>query len=57
MSENTERLEITSWSIILTWNNGKKEDIGNIDDETASKVQEYLDDYQNQVHEELKGKQ
>jgi hypothetical protein len=57
MSENTERLEITSWSIILTWNNGKKEDIGNIDDETASKVQEYLDDYQNQVNEELKGKQ
>jgi hypothetical protein len=57
MSENTEKLEITSWSIILTWNNGKKEDIGNIDDETASKVQEYLDDYQNQVNEELKGKQ
>jgi hypothetical protein len=57
MSENTERLEITRWYIILTWNNGKKEDIGNIDDETASKVQEYLDDYQNQVNEELKGKQ
>jgi hypothetical protein len=56
MSENIEKLEINSWSIIITWNNGKKEDIGNIDDETANKVQEYLDDYQNQVNEELRGK-
>jgi len=55
MSKNTERLEIKSWSIIVIWNNGKKEDIGNVDDETAKMVDSYLSDYQDQVNEEQKG--
>ncbi len=56
MSENTEPLKIVSWSIIAEWNNGKKENIGNVDNDTAQMVDDYLSDYENQVNDELKGK-
>ena len=35
MSENTERLRIIGWSINAKWNNGKVEDILEIDNTTA----------------------
>lgn len=56
MSENTERLKIVSWSIIAEWNNGKKENIGNVDDNTAQMVDEYLTDYEKQINDELNSK-
>jgi hypothetical protein len=54
MSKNTEQLKIVSWSIIVEWNNGKKENIGNVDDDTAQMVDDYLTDYEKQVNDELK---
>jgi len=56
MSENTEPLKIVSWSIIAEWNNGKKENIGNVDNETAQMVDDYLTDYEKQVNDELANK-
>ena len=56
MSENTEQLKIVSWSIIAEWNNGKKENIGNVDDDTAQMVDDYLTDYEKQVNDELANK-
>ena len=56
MSENTEPLKIVSWSIIAEWNNGKKENIGNVDSETAQMVDDYLTDYEKQVNDELANK-
>ena len=53
MSENTEPLKIVSWSIIAEWNDGKKENIGNVDNETAQMVDDYLTDYEKQVNDEL----
>ncbi len=56
MSENTEPLKIVSWSIIAEWNDGKKENIGNVDNETAQMVDDYLTDYEKQVNDELANK-
>ena len=56
MSENTEPLKIIGWSIIAEWNNGKKENIGNVDDDTAQMVDDYLADYEKQVNDELNSK-
>jgi len=56
MSENTERLKIVSWSIVAEWNDGKKENIGNVDDDTAQMVDDYLTDYEKQVNDELTNK-
>ena len=56
MSENTEPLKITSWAIIAEWSDGKKENIGNVDNETAQMVDDYLSDYEKQVNEELNSK-
>ena len=56
MSQNTETLKIVSWSIIAEWNDGKKENIGNVDDETAKMVDDYLTDYEKQVNDELANK-
>ncbi len=56
MSENTEQLKIVSWSIIAEWNDGKKENIGNVDNETAQMVDDYLTDYEKQVNDELANK-
>ena len=56
MSENTEPLKIVSWAIIAEWNDGKKENIGNVDNETAQMVDDYLSDYEKQVNDELSGK-
>ncbi len=56
MSENTEQLKIVSWSIIAEWNNGKKENIGNVDDDTAQMVDDYLTDYEKQINDELANK-
>ena len=56
MSENTERLTIIGWSINIEWSNGKKENIGNVDDETAQMVDDYLTDYEKQVNDELNSK-
>ena len=56
MSENTEQLKIVSWSIIAEWNNGKKENIGNVDDDTAQMVDDYLTDYEKQANDELANK-
>lgn len=56
MSENTEQLKIVSWSIIVEWNDGKKENIGNVDNETAQMVDDYLTDYEKQVNDELANK-
>ena len=56
MSENTEPLKIVSWAIIAEWSDGKKENIGNVDNETAQMVDDYLSDYEKQVNEELNSK-
>jgi len=56
MSEDTEQLKIVSWSIIAEWNNGKKENIGNVDDDTAQMVDDYLTDYEKQANDELANK-
>ena len=53
MSENTEPLKIVSWAIIAEWSDGKKENIGNVDNETAQMVDDYLSDYEKQVNDEL----
>jgi len=56
MSENTERLRIIGWSINVEWSNGKKENILEIDDQTAQTVDDYLTDYEKQVNDELANK-
>ena len=56
MSENTEPLNIVSWAIIAEWSDGKKENIGNVDNETAQMVDDYLSDYEKQVNDELNSK-
>jgi len=56
MSENTEPLKIVSWSIIAEWNNGKKENKSNVDNETAQMVDDYLTNYEKQVNDELANK-
>ena len=54
MSENTERLRIIGWSINAKWNNGKVEDILEIDNTTAQVVDDFLSDYE--VNAELNSK-
>ena len=56
MSENTERLRIIRWSINAKWNNGKVEDILEIDNTTAQTVDDFLSDYENEVNAELNSK-
>jgi len=56
MSKNTERLRIVGWSINVKWNNGKVEDILEIDDTTAQVVDDFLSDYENEVNSELNSK-
>ena len=56
MSENTEPLKIVSWAIIAEWSDGKKENIGNVDNETAQMVDDYLSDYEKQINDELNSK-
>ena len=56
MSENTEPLKIVGWAIIAEWSDGKKENIGNVDNETAQMVDDYLSDYEKQVNDELNSK-
>ena len=56
MSENTERLIIIGWSINAKWNNGKVEDILEIDNTTAQTVDDFLSDYENEVNAELNSK-
>ena len=56
MSENKERLTIIGWSINVEWNNGKKENILEIDDQTAQVVDDFLSDYEFEVNSELANK-
>ena len=56
MSENTERLIIIGWSINVEWSNGKKENILDIDDQTAQVVDDFLSDYEFEVNSELANK-
>jgi len=56
MSENTERLRIIGWSINVEWSNGKKENILEIDDQTAQTVDDFLSDYEFEVNSELTNK-
>jgi len=56
MSENTERLRIVGWSINAKWNNGKVEDILEIDNTTAQVIDDFLSDYENEVNSELNSK-
>ena len=56
MSENTERLRIIGWSINVEWSNGKKENILDIDDQTAQVVDDFLSDYEFEVNSELANK-
>ena len=56
MSENTERLTIIGWSINVEWSNGKKENILEIDDQTAQVVDDFLSDYEFEVNSELTNK-
>lgn len=56
MSENTERLTIIGWSINIEWSNGKKENILDIDDQTAQVVDDFLSDYEFEVNSELANK-
>jgi hypothetical protein len=56
MSENTERLTIIGWSINVEWSNGKKENILEIDDQTAQVVDDFLSDYEFEINNELANK-
>lgn len=56
MSENTERLRVIWWSINVEWSNGKKENILEIDDQTAQVVDDFLSDYEFEVNSELANK-
>jgi len=56
MSENKERLTIIGWSINVEWNNGKKENILEIDNQTAQVVDDFLSDYEFEVNSELANK-
>ena len=56
MSENTEKLRIIGWSINAEWSNGKKENILEIDDQTAQVVDDFLSDYEFEVNSELTNK-
>ena len=56
MSENTERLTIICWSINVEWSNGKKENILEIDNQTAQVVDDFLSDYEFEVNSELANK-
>jgi hypothetical protein len=56
MSENTERLTIIGWSINVEWSNGKKENILEIDDQTAQVVDDFLSDYEFEINSELANK-
>ena len=56
MSENTERLRVIGWSINVEWSNGKKENILDIDDQTAQVVDDFLSDYEFEVNSELANK-
>ncbi len=56
MSENTERLTVIGWSINVEWSNGKKENILEIDDQTAQVVDDFLSDYEFEVNSELANK-
>jgi len=56
MSENTERLRVRGWSINVEWSNGKKENILEIDDQTAQVVDDFLSDYEFEVNSELANK-
>ena len=56
MSKNTERLKIVGWSINAKWNNGKVEDILEIDNTTAQVIDDFLSDYENEVNSELNSK-
>ena len=56
MSENTEKLRIIGWSINVEWSNGKKENILEIDNQTAQVVDDFLSDYEFEVNSELANK-
>ena len=56
MSENTERLTIIGWSINVEWSNGKKENILDVDNQTAQVVDDFLSDYEFEVNSELANK-
>ena len=56
MSENTERLTVIGWSINVEWSNGKKDNILEIDDQTAQVVDDFLSDYEFEVNSELTNK-
>ena len=56
MSENKERLTIIGWSINVEWSNGKKENILEIDNQTAQVVDDFLSDYEFEVNSELANK-
>ena len=56
MSENTGRLRVIGWSINVEWSNGKKENILEIDDQTAQVVDDFLSDYEFEVNSELANK-
>lgn len=56
MSENTERLTIIGWSINVEWSNGKKENILEIDNQTAQVVDDFLSDYEFEINSELANK-
>lgn len=56
MSENTEKLRIIGWSINADWSNGKKENIMEIDDQTAQTVDDFLSDYELKENSKLTNK-
>lgn len=56
MSENTERLTIIGWSINVEWSNGNKENILDVDNQTAQVVDDFLSDYEFEVNSELANK-
>ena len=49
---NYDKKTITGWSIAVTWSDGKKENILNIDDETAGAVDTFLTELEQERHEE-----
>jgi hypothetical protein len=48
-----DKKTITGWSIAVTWSDGKKENILDIDDETARAVDTYLTEIEEQANGKL----
>ena len=48
----SEKKTISGWSIVVTWSDGNDEIITEVDDDTASYVDSFLNDYEKEQDED-----